>query len=347
MYNDFVPTTSILDARKFLFFFLVQNDISMDSNTQIIENINEKISNQSSVNLSNELYPVITPVNEKAFYFQNSELFNMDSILSRMGITDDRNIIDEVVQLVDKTLRFKKCKQNFKYLSMFYNLNIIYGNEKILRKDNWKTLKLSGPGKKKYIVSHAYIDDQNVLHIDDIIDADNVTKYFKLEIKPYKEQMIKRIRGMNQLKMKYVTENENGKFSTLKKIFEEDVDKFRRIVRIVEDFPHDDGETKEEAMEVETPDDGETKEEATAVETPDLNSMLLRVIEISIDGRNVPLYLRKDELLDYITLEVVGKIITESALDKSGQTLIEWCSDYPQNLSIFRKYKGKSYFQHE
>jgi len=73
-----------------------------------------------------------------------------------------------------------------------------------------------------------------------------------------------------------------------------------------------------------------------------------QVIEISIEGKNIPMYLTQTlELLDYITLKVVGRIQTESSFDtleREGRTTIEWCDNYPKTLSFYKQYKERSYF---
>jgi len=102
------------------------------------------------------------------------------------------------------------------------------------------------------------------------------------------------------------------------------------------------GEQTDEERQLQDNEADETKQIDKVDESPH------QVIEISIEGKNIPMYLTKTlELLDYITLKVVGRIQTESSFDtleREGRTTIEWCDNYPKNLSFYKQYKERSYF---
>ena len=102
------------------------------------------------------------------------------------------------------------------------------------------------------------------------------------------------------------------------------------------------GEQTDEERQLQDNEADETKQIDGVDESPH------QVIEISIEGKNIPMYLTKTlELLDYITLKVVGRIQTElsfDTLEREGRTTIEWCDNYPKNLSFYKQYKERSYF---
>jgi len=108
-------------------------------------------------------------------------------------------------------------------------------------------------------------------------------------------------------------------------------------------------ETKEpETKEPETK-EPETKEpETTEVEVPkpeDASGTEVQIMELTIDKKVVPIYLRKDNMiLDYITKTIVGRVSTNTNLAKKGTVSVDWVQGFPENLSIYTKYKDQSYF---
>ena len=93
----------------------------------------------------------------------------------------------------------------------------------------------------------------------------------------------------------------------------------------------------------------ETKEpETTEVEVPkpeDASGTEVQIMELTIDKKVVPIYLRKDNmLLDYITKTIVGRVSTNTNLAKKGTVSVDWVQGFPENLSIYTKYKDQSYF---
>lgn len=93
----------------------------------------------------------------------------------------------------------------------------------------------------------------------------------------------------------------------------------------------------------------ETKEpETTEVEVPepeDASGTEVQIMELTIDQKVVPMYLRKDNmLLDYITKTIVGRVSTNTNLAKKGTVSVDWVQGFPENLSVYTKYKDQSYF---
>jgi hypothetical protein len=93
----------------------------------------------------------------------------------------------------------------------------------------------------------------------------------------------------------------------------------------------------------------EAKEpETTEVEVPepeDASGTEVQIMELTIDQKVVPMYLRKDNmLLDYITKTIVGRISTNTNLAKKGTVSVDWVQGFPENLSVYTKYKDQSYF---